>query len=131
MTLSAVDVLVVDDDRVLADLLTNFLEDEGYVVRVASNGQDALDLVRERPPDMILMDIQMPVMDGYTCCRRLRGVEATARIPIIVMSANAARAAVQAELGIEEFLGKPFDLNELMRRVRKLTLRSGRVQPRT
>ncbi len=122
---SNVTVLVVDDDRALVALITSTLQDEGYTVLTAFNGQQGLNLARKIPPNVILMDLRMPVMDGGTCCRLLRETEGTKRIPVILMSADGAREAIQTELGIRDGLRKPFDLEELLRHVKNCATLTG------
>ncbi|MCL5958681.1 MAG: response regulator, partial [Chloroflexi bacterium] len=119
-------VLVVDDDRPLVTLITTVLEDEGYAVQTALNGEEGLNLAKKSPPNLILMDLRMPIMDGWTCCRLLREGEETERIPVIVMSGDGAREAIRAELGIEDFLSKPFEIEELLRHVKKFVTPPGR-----
>src|SRR5260221_14336123 len=80
-------VLVVDDEVVIADAIAAVLQDEGYEVVVAANGQEGLARAREARPDVILADVMMPVMDGEEMVRRLRAEAATATVPVIVMSA--------------------------------------------
>ena len=111
-------VLVVDDDTSLIDLITSLLEDEGYTVESARNGQDAVNQATENVPDIILLDLHMPVMDGWTCCRTLKRREETSDVPVIVMSAGGDGAAY-ADLGAQSFLRKPFELGDLLSRVRK------------
>ncbi|MBI4317180.1 MAG: response regulator [Chloroflexi bacterium] len=119
-------VLIVDDDRPLVVMITTILEDEGYAVQTAFNGEEGLNMAKESPPDLILMDLRMPIMDGWTCCRLLREREETQRIPVVVMSGDGAREAVQAELGIRDFLKKPFEMDDLLLHVRKLATPAGR-----
>lgn len=112
-------VLVADDDKSLLELISTVLECEGHVVQTASNGQEALDHVVEDRPDLILLDLRMPLMDGWTCCRSLKESPDTASIPVIIMSADKVGAAVHADLGIEHFLSKPFDLHNMLSCVSK------------
>lgn len=107
-------VLVIDDDRPLVALIATILQDHGCSVETAFNGEEGLNLARKSLPDLILMDLRMPTMDGWTCCRLLREREETREIPVIVMSADGAREATWAELEIAGFLSKPFELEELL-----------------
>lgn len=107
-------VLVVDDDPSLVAFVTALLENEGYVVQTARNGEEALNQATESPPDLILLDLRMPVMDGWTCCRSLKQGWKTLKIPVILMSADREGAAVCADLGAEEFLRKPFEAADLL-----------------
>lgn len=112
-------VLVVDDDQSLVGLISAVLEGEGYLVQAASNGQEALDCVVETRPDLILLDLGMPVMDGWTCCRSLRQSSATSDIPVIIMSADGVESAVRVDLGVEHFLSKPFELDSMLMCIRR------------
>lgn len=107
-------VLVVDDDRYLVDLIRVVLEATGYIVNTTNNGQEALDRVAEYKPDVILLDIRMPVMDGWTCHRLLKQRDDTRGIPTVVMSADDVGLAVHSDLGVECFLRKPFEIADLL-----------------
>src|SRR3989304_3513652 len=106
--------LVADDDEFVVAFVSTILEGEGYIVETACNGQEALGRATESRPDVVLLDLGMPVMDGWTCCRLLKQRKKTAEIPVIVMSGDAAQAAVRAELEVEYFLRKPFEMNDLL-----------------
>ena len=104
---------MVDDDPGILDVLEQALDAEGYRVLMASNGRDALDRVAGEPPDVMLVDLMMPVMDGWQFVRECRGLTGCAATPIIVLSA--ARNAHQAvDLGVEAVISKPFDLDDLL-----------------
>ncbi len=109
-------VLVVDDDAMIVDLLETALEDEGYLV-LATVGADALPLARDQQPDVILLDINMPGMDGVEVSRRLRSDPATERIPIIVMSAQDRLRATGPLMAVNDRLPKPFDIRTLYEKV--------------
>ncbi|QJR11163.1 Regulator of RpoS [Usitatibacter rugosus] len=115
-------LLIVDDEPANCKLLVTLLQAEGYATMVASNGEAALALVAERSPDLILLDIMMPGMDGYQVAKILKGNPASAHIPIIMVTAQIDRGARLAGLnaGAEEFLTKPVDRSELWLRVRNL-----------
>ncbi|MFN8635916.1 MAG: response regulator [Chloroflexota bacterium] len=106
-------ILVVDDEPLIVSLLTLALEAEGYQVEVAVNGRDALDRVQQQAPDAILLDVMMPVLDGWHFIAELRATPATRQIPIIVLSA-AYDTANHPALGSLVFLPKPFDVNMLL-----------------
>ena len=114
-------VLVVDDTPANIKLLDAVLTPQGYTVVPATSGPDALALVEQETPDLILLDILMPGMDGYEVCRRLRGQPATAHLPIIMITASETNEKIKGlEAGADDFLPKPFDQAELLARVRSL-----------
>lgn len=111
-------VLVVDDDPHIVAFLTAALEEGGYQVLSAVDGA-ALQLAHDRPPDLILLDIMMPIMDGVEVSRRLRADPVTARIPIIVMSARHRLAVLGPRMSVNDQLPKPFDLTDLYKTVER------------
>ena len=113
-------VLVVDDDPDVRDLVTEILETWQYDVQTAASGADALHQIREHPPSVILLDLMMPVMNGWEFLRECRRQPPCAPLPIIVMSAAAeARSAVD-ELGAQALLTKPFEVLDVVTLVDKL-----------
>jgi len=113
-------ILVVDDTAESLRVLTEILQPEGYTVRPANSGRLALASIAAQPPDLILLDIRMPGMDGFEVCRRLKGEEATRNIPIIFQSA-ASELADRLEglrLGAVDYISKPFQREELLARVK-------------
>ena len=115
-------ILIVDDEQRNRRLLAAILEAEGYRPAEAADGEAALDYARRSPPDMILLDIMMPGMDGYEVARALKADAATKGIPIVMVTALDDRDARLRglEAGAEEFVTKPVDRNELRVRVRNL-----------
>ena len=115
-------ILVVDDLAEIRDLLQVYLEDEGYQVLTAKDGQEALAAVAAHRPDLILLDIMMPGTDGYEVCRRLKTNEETAFIPIVMLTAlqELEHRLQGIEMGADEYLTKPFRRLELLTRVRSL-----------
>jgi signal transduction histidine kinase len=122
MTRSPATILVVDDEIQDRKLLEALLRPEGYLTRSAANGEEALASVAQSAPDLILLDLMMPGMDGYEVARRLKANPATSNIPIIMITVQDDRNARLAGLnaGAEEFLTKPVDRAELWLRVRNL-----------
>ncbi len=113
-------ILVVDDDVAIVEVLRRFLTREGYEVLVASNGLDALELLKIQQPDLILLDITMPKMDGLTICRKLKEDEHTALIPITMLTGldEQEHRRLGIEAGADDFLTKPFDQITLRARIR-------------
>ncbi len=111
-------VLVVDDDPVIVNLLQVNFEMEGYDVLAATGGPAGLDQARRGRPDVIVMDVMMPGIDGIEVARRLKGGEATRAIPIILLSAKAQTADIQAGLAVaDDYVTKPFEPQDLLDRV--------------
>jgi adenylate cyclase len=112
-------VLIVDDEELNRTLLRDPLEALGYEIAEAENGLDALQLVAERPPDVVLMDLMMPKMDGVQACRRLKKDACTAHIPILMITAVSERRErlTAIEAGANDFLNKPIDVQDVILRV--------------
>lgn len=115
-------VLLVDDEPNIALSLEFLMRRDGYEVRTASDGDAALQCVREKKPDLILLDVMMPGRDGYDVCQTLRADPDCAGIKIVVLTAKG--GAIEGEkalaLGADAFFSKPFGIEELSRRVRAL-----------
>jgi DNA-binding response OmpR family regulator len=115
-------ILSVDDERDVIDLVQFHLTRAGYRVLTASCGREALDCIRADPPDLILLDLMLPDIDGFAICEILRRQAATATIPIVILTAWATTDArsLGLELGALDYLTKPFSPKELVARVRRL-----------
>ncbi len=115
-------ILIVDDERPSRQLLELMLAPEGFILQTAASGEEALALVRQDPPDLILLDVMMPRMDGYEVAAALKGTLATRSIPIVMITGlddQAVKAFVR-DAGAEDFVAKPVDRADLCLRVKKL-----------
>jgi two-component system response regulator VicR len=109
-------ILIVDDETAISDILEYNLHKEGYKVLVAHDGEAGLQLALDENPDLVLLDIMMPKMDGYEVCKRLRQ---HSQVPIIMLTAKAEEAdkVVSFELGADDYIVKPFGMREMLARV--------------
>jgi two-component system response regulator MprA len=121
-------ILVVDDEPALRDALESSLAFEGYEVTTASDGLEALDAIAANTPDLVLLDIMMPRLDGLTTVRRLRSRGDT--VPVLMLTARDAVGdrVTGLDVGADDYLAKPFELDELLARVRALLRRNSIVQ---
>lgn len=108
-------ILVVDDEEDLRRLLTESLAREGFQVAAARSGREALVLVEQAPPDLIILDLVMPEMDGIETMRRLRERGVTAKVVVLTAYGTAQQVREAMALDVREFIGKPFDVDRLIR----------------
>jgi two-component system, chemotaxis family, chemotaxis protein CheY len=115
-------ILVVDDDPLMHRLFQHHLEKAGYQMVSAKNGREALDVASRQPPQLIVMDIMMPDMDGMEALRELKKSDATKAIPVVVITANGHHMARKEseQCGAAVFLTKPFSPTQLLTEIRKL-----------
>lgn len=119
----SVNILVVDDKEYVVQLLSKRLKANGFEVMTARNGKEALDIVNESPPNLIIMDILMPEMDGSTAAEELRTNPKTARIPIIFLTELVQKSEEKASghvIGGNYFIAKPFKTEDLIQFVREI-----------
>jgi phosphate regulon transcriptional regulator PhoB len=119
-------ILVVDDEEDLIELVRYNLEQEGFQVRSASDGESGLAIARQELPDLVLIDLMLPGMDGLELCRSLRSDNRTAAIPVIMLTAKSAESdrIVGLELGADDYVVKPFSPRELAARVKAVLRRT-------
>ena len=119
----AVSVLIVEDDRNIAELLQMYLEKEGYAVTVAGDGGQGLSKFRSIKPDLVLLDVMMPVMDGWSVCKAIR---AEAQTPIIMLTAKGETDDKVAGLksGADDYVTKPFEMKEVLARIEAVLRRA-------
>jgi two-component system, OmpR family, alkaline phosphatase synthesis response regulator PhoP len=119
-------ILVVDDERDLVDLVGYNLENEGFAVIKALDGEKALELVKNKKPDLLILDLMLPGMKGLDVCRIIRGKPETATLPIIILTAKRddLDKIIGLEMGADDYITKPFSVRELLARVRAVLRRS-------
>jgi DNA-binding response OmpR family regulator len=117
-------VLVVEDDRTVAEVVTRYLEREGYAVESVGDGQEALARADAQLPDLVVLDIMLPGLDGLEVCRRLRS---RAPIPVVMLTARGSEEdkVLGLELGADDYVSKPFSPRELTARVKAVLRRAG------
>jgi DNA-binding response OmpR family regulator len=115
--------LIIEDDRHIAELLRMYMEKDGFLSRVAGDGPDGLRLYDEAPPDIVLLDLMLPGLDGWEVCREIR---ARGKTPVIMISAKTETPdKVQGlELGADDYIGKPFDMKEVIARIHAVMRRA-------
>ena len=120
----AISVLIVEDDRNIQELLQMYLEKEGYAVTVAGDGGQGLAKFRSIKPDLVLLDVMMPVMDGWAVCKAIR---ADSQVPIIMLTAKGETDDKVAGLksGADDYVTKPFEMKELLARIEAVLRRTG------
>ena len=122
----AISVLIVEDDRNIQELLQLYLEKEGYAVTVAADGGQGLAKFRAIKPDLVLLDVMMPVMDGWAVCKAIR---ADSQVPIIMLTAKGETddKVTGLKSGADDYVTKPFEMKELLARVEAVLRRTGTV----
>ncbi len=119
-------ILVVDDEIYIVHILEFSLTMEGYTVLTASDGEEALKLIEQERPDLVVLDIMMPKLDGYEVCRRLRQDDQFGNLPVILLSAKGRPVDREAGLqaGADDYIAKPFSPRKLLEKIRELLDRS-------
>ena len=120
-------ILIVEDEKDIRQLITFTLQYAGFTVVAGKDGQEAVELVEKEMPDMILMDVRMPRLDGYGACKVIKSNEKTAHIPIVFLSAKGQDGEIGKgfEVGASDYLLKPFTPTELIERVKAILKEAG------
>ena len=124
----ATSVLIVEDEYNIAELLQLYLEKEGYAVTLAADGGQGLEKFRAIGPDLVLLDVMMPVMDGWTLCRTIR---AESSVPVIMLTAKSETddKVMGLKSGADDYITKPFEMKEVLARIEAVLRRSDRSTP--
>jgi DNA-binding response OmpR family regulator len=122
-------ILVAEDDPDIADLLAHYLQRAGFEADLVASGRDVIPRIKKAPPDLLLLDLMLPGLDGLEVCRSVRSDLATASIPIIMVTAKGEESdrIVGLELGADDYITKPFSPNEVIARIRALLRRAQRT----
>jgi two-component system phosphate regulon response regulator PhoB len=123
-------ILIVEDDRSLADVVSYNLEQQGYEVHVARDGMEGLNHARLNPPDLVVLDLMLPVIDGLEVCRRLRADSNTRDLSILMLTAKSEETdeVVGFSVGADDYVTKPFSIKVLLQRVKALLRRADHQQ---
>src|SRR3984893_18327832 len=115
-------ILIIEDERALTKVLVYNLQREGYEVTVAHDGVEGLRRAQANPPDLVILDLMLPGMDGLDVCRELRATEATRSLPILMLTAKAEETdqVVGFSLGADDYVTKPFSVKVLLQRIKAL-----------
>lgn len=122
-------ILIVEDEQVILELVKLYLEKEGFRPLIAMTGREALKKVKEEKPDLVILDLMLPEIDGLEVCKRLRSVPETAMLPILMLTAKAEESdtIVGLELGADDYVTKPFSPKAIVARVKALLRRTERA----
>jgi DNA-binding response OmpR family regulator len=126
-------ILVVDDEANIVELARMYLEQEGFRVESASDGETALQMIVHHPPALLVLDLMLPEADGWEVCRRIRAGKSTPNLPIIMLTArdDDVDKIVGLELGADDYMTKPFNPRELVARVKAILRRAQHATPPT
>ena len=122
-------IMVVDDDKNICELLRLYLEKEGYQVVIANDGKEAVELNEKEDPELILLDIMLPQLDGWQVCREIRK---KSQVPIIMLTAKGEvfDKVLGLELGADDYIVKPFETKEVVARIKAVLRRTGQNRAR-
>jgi len=124
-------ILIIEDDRDIVEMLEYNLQEQGYATISAFNGKDGIVLAQKEQPDLIILDIMLPITDGFEVCRTIKSNQMTTNIPIIILSAKSQETdkVVGLELGADDYVTKPFSPRELLARIKAMLRRGREPQP--
>ncbi len=124
-------ILVAEDDPDIGNLLEHYLRKAGFMATIVTSGRDVMPQIKREAPDLVVLDLMLPGLDGLQVCRAIRADANTAAIPIIMLTAKAEESdrIVGLELGADDYITKPFSPNEVVARVRALLRRAHRAAP--
>lgn len=127
-----INILLVDDEKELIDAVRDLLEERGYSVSYANDGVSALDMIKNKIPDLILLDIVMPNMDGITLLKELKEKNETKDIPVIMLTVKDGQSNRNLGLasGAYEYVSKPYDAQVLLRQIRNILEKTGKLERR-
>jgi len=116
------EILVVEDDEAIRNLIVSQLQDAGFDVSTACDGVEGLASIRNRRPDAVLLDINMPNMDGFAVLEKLKSDPATSELPVLMLSAQSSPEDIHraVHMGADDYIGKPFETRQLLRRVNRI-----------
>jgi len=126
-------ILVIEDDRAISELITYNLEREGYEIACLYDGAQAVDFINKRKPDLIILDLMLPEVDGIEICRTIKSDAKTKQIPIVMLTAKSEEAdvVVGLQMGADDYIPKPFSPKVLVARIKAITRRFSDLQPAT
>jgi two-component system phosphate regulon response regulator PhoB len=128
---TATSILIVEDDRDISELIRFHIEREGYRARESVSGREALEMIRKEHPDLVVLDLMLPDLDGLEICRRMKWDDRTRSIPVLIVSAKGDETDVVTglELGADDYVSKPFSPRVLMARVKNILRRGNVAEP--
>src|SRR3989338_8839058 len=117
-------ILIIDDDRDLSELIASALKSQGYDVSILNSGKQAVRIIKKELPELVLLDVHLPDVDGYNICDQLKSNDDTKHIPVIILTGQEMERELVGDIhdfyGASDYLKKPFELDELLSKIKKL-----------